>query len=81
MNTKIIDSVEHTKFASNEGVTANEVIGTKTKNNKIVSCLYCREEMEVQEKIIIFDSNWFHDYCWEKFSGENLEKNPNKINI
>ena len=82
MNTERIDSVEHTKFSSNEGVATNKIIGTKTKtkNNKIVSCFYCRKEMEVQEKVILFDSNWFHNYCWDKFSGENLEK-PNKINI
>ena len=73
MSTEIIDVVKYDNNFLDNDVDTIHSIGTKTKN-KIVSCFYCREQMEVQETIIIFDSNWFHNTCWKKFSEQNLEK-------
>ncbi len=44
-------------------------IKTNVTNNRIASCFSCKEQMEIQEGTILFDTNWFHDSCWNEFEG------------
>ena len=41
-------------------------IKTNMAKNRITSCFSCKEQMEIQEGTILFDTNWFHDSCWQK---------------
>jgi hypothetical protein len=40
----------------------------KITSNRIVSCFFCKTQMEVEEATIFFNSKWFHDFCWENYS-------------
>lgn len=40
---------------------------TNTTNNRITLCFFCKKQMEIKEGIIFYNSNWFHDSCWNKF--------------
>ena len=45
---------------------------TNITKNRITCCFSCKEQMEIQEGTILYDTNWFHDSCWQK-SKENSE--------
>jgi hypothetical protein len=40
-------------------------------NNRISLCFCCKKQMEIQEGIVFFNSNWFHNSCWKKFGEKN----------
>ena len=44
----------------------NSNIKPNMTKNRITLCFSCKEQMEIQEGTILFDTNWFHDSCWQK---------------
>ncbi len=53
--------------------TSNNEVG-----HRIVGCSFCGSEMEVVEGTVLYDSNWFHESCWNKFEKDGLGNFPAK---
>ena len=62
------DGTQYNMVSSEEYLPSDNSTNIKTTNNRIVLCFFCKTQMEVGETTILFNSKWFHDFCWENYS-------------
>ena len=50
-------------------MTDNIILENNYPKDGIVTCFSCKQQMPIEEGIIIFGDKWFHDACWNKNNG------------
>ena len=45
--------------------TNNSTILEDTNYSKI--CMFCGSDLDMEEGVMIYDKNWYHNVCWDSF--------------
>ena len=40
------------------------------KSNFTKLCAFCDSSLDVEEGVMIYDKNWYHNSCWESFENK-----------
>ncbi len=39
--------------------------------NRTKLCAFCNSDLDIEEGVMIYDKNWYHDACWSSFETQN----------
>ncbi len=47
---------------------SNSMLVQESEHTKL--CAFCDSNLDVQEGVMIYDKNWYHNGCWETFENQ-----------
>jgi len=39
--------------------------------NRTKFCAFCDSDLDIEEGVMIYNKNWYHDACWSSFETQN----------